>query len=70
MTVAVALSALSLAIWAYLLFGRMLYPFAWVNDPGRSTSGAAGGCVLLRRSALARIGGMASIRPDAKLAPL
>jgi len=40
----------------------MLYPFAWVSDPGRRIGGAAGGCMLVRRSALARIGGMAALK--------
>lgn len=47
---------------AFVFFFEMLYPFAWVRDPGRSTAGAAGGCMLVRRSALDRIGGVASIR--------
>jgi hopene-associated glycosyltransferase HpnB len=47
---------------AFVFFFEMLYPFAWVNDPSRATAGAAGGCMLVRRSALARIGGMAAIR--------
>jgi hopene-associated glycosyltransferase HpnB len=47
---------------AFVFFFEMLYPFAWVNDPSRSTAGAAGGCMLVRRAALARIGGIASIR--------
>jgi hopene-associated glycosyltransferase HpnB len=47
---------------AFVFFFAMLYPFAWVNDPRRRTAGAAGGCMLVRRSALARIGGIASIK--------
>jgi hopene-associated glycosyltransferase HpnB len=47
---------------AFVFFFEMLYPFAWVNDPSRTTAGAAGGCMLVRRSALTRIGGMAAIR--------
>jgi hopene-associated glycosyltransferase HpnB len=39
-----------------------LYPFAWVNDPLRSTAAAAGGTILLRRRALVRIGGMDAVR--------
>jgi hopene-associated glycosyltransferase HpnB len=46
---------------AFVFFFAKLYPFAWVNDRGRRTAGAAGGCVLVRRTALDRIGGMASI---------
>lgn len=46
----------------FVFFFRKLYPFAWVNDPGRRIAAAAGGCVLLRRSALDRIGGIGAIR--------
>ncbi len=46
---------------AYVFFFQMLYPFAWVRDPGRATAAAAGGCMLVRRTALERIGGMAAI---------
>lgn len=47
---------------AFVFFFAMLYPFAWVNDPRRGLAGAAGGCILVRRAALERIGGIASIR--------
>jgi hopene-associated glycosyltransferase HpnB len=47
---------------AFVFFFQMLYPFAWVNDPTRGTAGAAGGCMLVRRSALERIGGIAAIK--------
>jgi hopene-associated glycosyltransferase HpnB len=40
----------------------MLYPFAWANDPRRSTAAAAGGCMLVRRDALQQAGGLAAIR--------
>ncbi|HYZ17096.1 MAG TPA: glycosyltransferase [Candidatus Acidoferrum sp.] len=50
-----------LLIPAFVFFFRMLYPFAWVNDPGRKTAGAAGGCVLLSDDALVRIGGVERI---------
>ena len=46
---------------AFVYFFQLLYPFAWVNDPLRATAAAAGGSVLIRRAALARIGGVASI---------
>ncbi len=49
---------------AYVFFFQMLFPFSWVRDPGRATAAAAGGCMLLRRTALARIGGIASIRGE------
>jgi len=47
---------------AFVFFFQMLYPFAWVNQPDRRTAAAAGGCVLVRRSALQAAGGIASIR--------
>jgi len=47
---------------AFVFFFQMLYPFAWVNDPEHAMAAAAGGCMLLRRSALARIGGIGCIR--------
>jgi len=47
---------------AFVFFFAMLYPFAWSNDPRRRTAAAAGGCILLRRSAYERIGGHAAIR--------
>jgi hopene-associated glycosyltransferase HpnB len=47
---------------AFVFFFAMLYPFAWSNDPAGRTAAAAGGCVLLRRSAYQRIGGFAAIR--------
>jgi hopene-associated glycosyltransferase HpnB len=49
---------------AFVFFFAMLYPFAWANDPRRRTAAAAGGCILLRQSALARIGGLERIRGE------
>jgi hopene-associated glycosyltransferase HpnB len=46
---------------AFVFFFQMLYPFAWVNRGG-TTAAAAGGCMLVRRTALAGAGGIASIR--------
>jgi hopene-associated glycosyltransferase HpnB len=51
-----------LLIPAFVLFFQMLYPFRWVNDPGRRLAGAAGGCMMARRDALAVAGGVAAIR--------
>jgi hopene-associated glycosyltransferase HpnB len=51
-----------LFIPAFIFFFQMLYPFAWANDPRRSTAAAAGGCMLVRREALRDAGGMAAIR--------
>lgn len=53
-----------LLIPAFVFFFRMLYPFAWVNDPQRKLAGAAGGCVLLDAGLLHRIGGVACIKGE------
>jgi glycosyltransferase involved in cell wall biosynthesis len=47
---------------AFVFFFQMLYPFAWANNPRRKTAAAAGGCMLVRRDALAAAGGLAAIR--------
>lgn len=47
---------------AFVYLFALLYPFSRVNDPKRATAAAAGGTVLIRRRALERIGGIASIR--------
>ena len=47
---------------AFVFFFQMLYPFAWVNDPGRRTAAAAGGCMLVPRQSLAEAGGLAALR--------
>lgn len=52
----------SLLIPAFVFFFQKLYPFRWVNDPRRGTAAAAGGCILVRRAALERVGGVAPIR--------
>ncbi|WP_298691693.1 glycosyltransferase [uncultured Sphingomonas sp.] len=46
---------------AFVFFFQMLYPFARVNRPGAEMAAAAGGCMLVRRDALARAGGLAAI---------
>ncbi|MBY8975710.1 glycosyltransferase [Rhodobacteraceae bacterium NNCM2] len=51
-----------LLIPAFIFFFQKLYPFPLVNDPSNPMAGAAGGCVLLKREALAKIGGVAAIR--------
>jgi hopene-associated glycosyltransferase HpnB len=50
-----------LLIPAFVFFFQKLYPFPWVNNPHRRTAAAAGGCMLVRRATLARIGGIAAI---------
>jgi hopene-associated glycosyltransferase HpnB len=49
---------------AFVFFFFMLYPPIWVNSPKRKTAAAAGGVVLVRADALARIGGIAAIRHE------
>lgn len=51
-----------LLIPAFVFFFAKLYPFRWANDPTRSLAAAAGGCSLIRREALTRIGCVAAIR--------
>lgn len=53
-----------LLIPPFLYFFLMLYPPRWTADPRARTAGAAGGCILLRRRALERIGGIAAIRSE------
>jgi len=49
---------------AFVFFFQMLYPFPWVNSPAAKTAAAAGGCMLVDRSALQRAGGIGKIRSD------
>ena len=51
-----------LLIPPFIYFFMMLYPPKWTAEPHARTSGAAGGCILLRRTALERIGGLSTIR--------
>ena len=48
----------------FVFFFALLYPFAWSNDPRKATAAAAGGCILIRRSAYERIGGYAAIKGE------
>jgi len=41
---------------AFVWFFRLLYPFAWVNRNDRPFAAAAGGCVLVYREMLDRVG--------------
>ena len=49
---------------AFVYFFQMLYPFGWVAQRGRATAAAAGGCTLVRRTALERAGGIPAIRSE------
>jgi hopene-associated glycosyltransferase HpnB len=51
-----------LLIPAFIFFFQKLYPFPRANDDASRTAAAAGGCVLVGRQALERIGGIAAIR--------
>ena len=53
-----------LLIPPFLYFFLKLYPPKWIASPKSRMAGAAGGCVLLRSSALPRIGGIAAIRQE------
>lgn len=51
-----------LLIPAFVFFFQKLYPFRWVNNPKKSTAAAAGGCILISREMLNKIGGLEIIR--------
>lgn len=47
---------------AFIYFFRLLYPFALSNNGSRWVAAAAGGCVLLDKPMLDKIGGFAALR--------
>lgn len=51
-----------LLIPAFVYFFHFLYPFGKIQDMRSGTSAAAGGCILVSRQALNRIGGIESYR--------
>lgn len=53
-----------LLIPTFVYFFQLLYPFPRVNDPNARTAGAAGGCLLVRRPALERAGGIEALRSE------
>ncbi|HXS97234.1 MAG TPA: glycosyltransferase [Candidatus Limnocylindrales bacterium] len=53
-----------LLIPAFVYFFFLLYPPALVRNPRSSAAGAAGGCILVRREALDRAGGLEAIRGE------
>jgi hopene-associated glycosyltransferase HpnB len=59
---------------AYVYFFKLLYPFALVNSPASKIAAAAGGCMLVQREALEKIGGFDALRDaiidDCRLAGL
>lgn len=46
---------------AFVYFFSMLYPFKWVSSASKRTTAAAGGCLLIRRTALDTAGGFKAI---------
>lgn len=46
----------------FVFFFFMLYPPRWIASARRTTAGAAGGCMLIRPTALERAGGLGAIR--------
>lgn len=53
-----------LLVPAFVYFFQKLYPFPKVNDPASPVAGAAGGCMLVRADALARTGGIETVRGE------
>ena len=51
-----------LLVPAFVFFFQKLYPFPASNDPKSRIAAAAGGCMLVRREALADAGGLAAIK--------
>jgi hopene-associated glycosyltransferase HpnB len=47
---------------AFVYFFAQLYPFRKVNDPSSGTAAAAGGCMLVRRSALEAADGLEPVK--------
>jgi hopene-associated glycosyltransferase HpnB len=47
---------------AFVYFFAQLYPFRQVNNPASRTAAGAGGCMLIRQSALGKAGGLDPIR--------
>jgi hopene-associated glycosyltransferase HpnB len=47
---------------AFVCFFAQLYPFRRVNNPASRTAAGAGGCMLIRRAALDKVGGLEPIR--------
>jgi len=53
-----------LLIPAFVFFFFMLYPPLWIRDNKKRIAGAAGGCMLVRPSALKQSGGIGAIRGE------
>jgi len=53
-----------LCVPPFLWFFQFLYPFRRISDPRSRVAAAAGGCLLIRRSLLERLGGLEAIRGE------
>jgi hopene-associated glycosyltransferase HpnB len=53
-----------LLIPSFVYFFSKLYPFKWVNDSGKKTAAAAGGCILVRAETLIHTGGLKPIASE------
>jgi hopene-associated glycosyltransferase HpnB len=51
-----------LLIPAFVFFFQKLYPFQWANNANHNAAAAAGGCLLLSRQAVDRLGGLEIIK--------
>jgi hopene-associated glycosyltransferase HpnB len=51
-----------LLIPAFVFFFQKLYPFPLVNDSEKAIAAAAGGCILIKRETLTRIGGIEIVK--------
>ncbi|MBI4006088.1 MAG: glycosyltransferase, partial [Gammaproteobacteria bacterium] len=51
-----------LLIPAFIFFYKLLYPFQLSNSTSRYVAAAAGGCILIKTSALSEIGGFGSLK--------
>ena len=49
---------------AFVFFFLKLYPPSWIVSSRHRTAGAAGGCMLIRREMLERIGGIKTVRSE------
>ena len=49
---------------AFVFFFFLLYPPHWIRKPRGRTAGAAGGCMLIKREMLEKIGGISAIKSE------
>lgn len=49
---------------AFIYFFKLLYPFGLSNARGTPIAAAAGGCILVKREALEKIGGFSAVRGE------